>query len=65
MTRTKAVMTKRMAQKTDFNITGTAGKVEAKVFPEPIGEVMIIKPELQLVSKPKAKKRARKSKKNG
>ena len=36
MTQTKGVITKRMANKKDFNITGTGGKVVANVDPKPI-----------------------------
>ena len=62
MTQTKGVITKRMANKKDFNITGTGGKVTN--IPTPIPNAVINTPIAPKVEKPKAKKR-RKSKKNG
>ena len=62
MTQTKGVITKRMANKKDFNITGTGGKVAS--LPTPIPEAVIATPIAPPVEKPKTKMR-RKSKKNG
>ena len=63
MTQTKSVITKRMAAKKDFNITGTGGKVAS--IPTPIPDVVINTPIAPKVAKPKTTKKRRKAKKNG
>ena len=59
MTQTKGVITKRMANKKDFNITGTGGKVAN--IPTPIPEAVIATPIAPKVEKPKPLSQMKKS----
>ena len=70
MTQTKGVITRRMAAKKDFNITGTGGKVKQglaitkpiTISPEPVITTLI---DPKVEKPPKKRKKRRKAKKNG